>query len=311
MTRNTISQNRNEKGKPPVHAGWQDWEDALLWEEVSRVRKAGRPLKSVFEAVSSATGRKANSIRNYYYSKVRERREAGNADDAEMPEVTAFIPFQEHEVREVIKRVLCAQAHGQSVRACTLEMGKGDNKAMLRYQNKYRSVIRNSPELVQNVMEELTSQGVPYVNPYEYSSTRGRKRIRRAEGVAESALRAAQDWDKVAPAAAKDLFSALTAMASSIKGEDNQRAQNELQALKLQLSTQRRQYEDLREQNGLLASLLRQLIEINKDFVKADPEHSRSQELQNYAERILSGLKDYEQMSNGQTDPKDTTVGIV
>ena len=116
MTRNTISENQMKKSKPPVHAGWQEWEDALLWEEVSRVRKAGKPLKSVFEAVSQATGRKANSIRNYYYSKVRERKESGDFSDSSMPEVTAFVPFQEHEVREVLKRVLCAQARGQSVR---------------------------------------------------------------------------------------------------------------------------------------------------------------------------------------------------
>ncbi|MFZ5975823.1 MAG: hypothetical protein ACOYU3_10570 [Bacillota bacterium] len=300
MTRNTISENQIKKGKPPVHAGWQDWEDALLWEEVSRMRKAGRPLKSVFEAVSVATGRKANSIRNYYYSKVRERKESGDMNDADMPEVTAFIPFQEHEVREVLKRVLCAQAHGQSVRACTLEMGKGDNKAMLRYQNKYRSVIRNSPDLVRAVMEELKSDGAEFVNPYEYSSTRGRKRIRRAEGASESALRAAQDWEKLAPAAVKELFAALGAMANAVKGEENQRVQNELQALKLQLSTQRRQYEDLREQNGLLASLLRQLIEINKDFAQANPNQGRTQEIQNYVERVLSEMKE-----------TNDTVGIV
>ncbi|MGI5908248.1 MAG: hypothetical protein ACOX8O_06425 [Christensenellales bacterium] len=310
MTRNTISENQMKKSKPPVHAGWQEWEDALLWEEVSRVRKAGKPLKSVFEAVSQATGRKANSIRNYYYSKVRERKESGDFSDSSMPEVTAFVPFQEHEVREVLKRVLCAQARGQSVRACTLEMGKGDNKAMLRYQNKYRSVIRNSPELVQSVMDELRAEGTPFVNPYEYSSSRGRKRMRKAEGVAESALRAAQDWEKVAPEASRELFAALGTMAGAVKNEENQRVQNEVQALKLQLSTQRRQYEDLREQNSLLASLLRQLIDINKDIIQENPENFRTQELQNYIERILCGMKEFSQAPAEKKDANDT-IGIV
>jgi hypothetical protein len=306
MTRNTITENLEPKGKPPVHAGWQEWEDALLWDEVARVRRAGRPLKSVFEAVSAATGRKANSIRNYYYNKVRERRENGDLDREDMPEVTAFIPFQEHEVRDVLRRVLAAQAGGQSVRACTLEMGKGDNKAMLRYQNKYRSVIRNNPELVQSVMDELRAEGIPFVNPYEYAATRGRKRLRKAEGLSDSAARAAQEWERVSPDPAKELFRALAAMAGAAHSEETQRVQSELQALKLQLSTQRRQYDDLREQNGILASLLRQLIEVNKDFGKAD--NGRSQELQTYAERILNGI---EAGKTPETGEVKETLGIV
>ena len=37
---------------------------------------------------------------------------------------------------------------------------------MLRYQNKYRSVIKNAPALVKKIMEELDRQGIEYVNPY-------------------------------------------------------------------------------------------------------------------------------------------------
>ena len=32
-----------------------------------------------------------------------------------------------------------------SVRACTMMMGKNDTSKMLKYQNKYRAVIKNNP----------------------------------------------------------------------------------------------------------------------------------------------------------------------
>ena len=57
----------------------------------------------------------------------------------------------EEEMRALLRTVLAEQAKGISVRACTLNMGKGDTKTMLRYQNKYRSLIRTNPEFVQKV----------------------------------------------------------------------------------------------------------------------------------------------------------------
>ena len=100
----------------------------------------------MFDRVASITGRKPNSIRNYYYLKIKEE---GS------PLSTTFIPFPKEETEELIHDMLKGQAEGRSVRSMAMEMGGGDKKLMLRYQNKYRSTIKNNEELTRSVMERM------------------------------------------------------------------------------------------------------------------------------------------------------------
>ena len=148
--------------KISAKAGWQEHEEALLFERARRAREDGAPLKSVFEAVAMDTGRKPNSIRNYYYARVK----TGVAGQ-ESFHSAAFVPFSEGEVRRLMRTVLSAQSKGVSVRACTLSLGNGDTKAMLRYQNKYRAVVKNDPALVQEIISELRAEGLGAFDPYE------------------------------------------------------------------------------------------------------------------------------------------------
>ena len=73
----------------------------------------------------------------------------------------------------MLKTVLMAHAQGMSVRACTLAMGNGDSRAMLRYQNKYRSLIKKNKSLVLDVMQELKNSGKPYFDPYANMKSNG------------------------------------------------------------------------------------------------------------------------------------------
>ena len=54
-------------------SGWSDYENKLLWETADEAQQQGLPLKAIFERISEKTGRRPNSIRNYYYAQVRER----------------------------------------------------------------------------------------------------------------------------------------------------------------------------------------------------------------------------------------------
>lgn len=146
-----------EQARP--HGGWNAEEDALLWQEVRQARSENRPLKSVFDSVAQRTGRKPNSIRNYYYARAKEDPSQGHSP--------AFVPFTEEEIRHLLITVLGAQARGMSVRACTLEMGKGDTRAMLRYQNKYRALLKTNPALVSEIVRYMKEQGMPCRDPYE------------------------------------------------------------------------------------------------------------------------------------------------
>jgi hypothetical protein len=76
-----------------------------------RSTAAGLPLKAVFERIARETGRRPNSIRNYYYAQVAKR-EGGGARTAR------FVPFTEQEVVGLMEQVLRDRAQGRSVRSC-------------------------------------------------------------------------------------------------------------------------------------------------------------------------------------------------
>ncbi len=134
--------------------GWRDEESDTLFSAVREASRQGTPLRSVFEQVASSLGRKPNSIRNYYYAQLRQRPETG------LNRAAPFQTFTEEEVRELLRTVLMARGQGISVRACVMRMAGGDRGIMLRYQNKYRSILKNRPHLLSEVAEELRREGV-------------------------------------------------------------------------------------------------------------------------------------------------------
>jgi len=48
-----------------------------------------------------------------------------------------------------------------SVRACVMQMSGGSHSRMLRYQNKYRTILKHRPDLIAEVTEELRKEGLP------------------------------------------------------------------------------------------------------------------------------------------------------
>ena len=139
-------------------SGWSDTENKLLWETADEAQQQGLPLKAVFEQIARQTGRRPNSIRNYYYAQVRE-----HDGGAERP--ARFVPFTQQEVDWLMEQVLVARAAGQSVRSCLQKLSGGDHSLMLRYQNKYRAVIKSRPEYVQDMVERLKEKGVACETP--------------------------------------------------------------------------------------------------------------------------------------------------
>ncbi len=152
---------RMEFPRASRRAGWSDSENKLLWETADEAQQQGLPLKAVFEQIARKTGRRPNSIRNYYYAQVRQH-DGGEARPAR------FVPFTQQEVDWLMEQVLIARSAGQSVRSCLQKLSGGDHSLMLRYQNKYRAVIKSRPDYVQEMVEKLNEQGVacdaPQVN---------------------------------------------------------------------------------------------------------------------------------------------------
>ena len=147
-------------------SGWTEKENKKLFSEIKKAQSTGNPLNMVFEKLAVETGRKPNSVRNYYYQKVKE------SDESDVALPNHFTSFSDDEVVKLISTMLLSQAKGTSVRSCAFKMGKGDKTLMLRFQNKYRSVLKTNPELVRNVMSMLASEGKKFINPYSKLSKR-------------------------------------------------------------------------------------------------------------------------------------------
>ena len=127
----------------PTHNGWSEEETTLLWQEVRACCAQGQPLRAAFDRLAARTGRKANSIRNYYYAAVK----AGQApEDVPTGRALPFQPFSPEEIDLLLREVLMAQGKGISVRACVTAMGGGDRSAALRLQNKYRALLKSHPD---------------------------------------------------------------------------------------------------------------------------------------------------------------------
>ena len=149
---------RMEFARAGRRAGWSDSENKLLWETADEAQQQGLPLKAVFEQIARQTGRRPNSIRNYYYAQVRQH-DGGEARPAR------FVPFTQQEVDWLMEQVLVARSAGQSVRSCLQKLSGGDHSLMLRYQNKYRAVIKSRPDYVKELVEKLNEQGVACETP--------------------------------------------------------------------------------------------------------------------------------------------------
>jgi len=140
-----MAEKQRQQGQASGKAGWSPEETALLFEEIDRAAAQEQPIRRAFESVAQQTGRRPNSIRNYYYTKLREEPGRGKA---------AFVPFGEQEQHRLVEAMLLGQAEGKSVRSIAAKLGGGEKKAMLRYQNKYRNIAAKQPERIERLMRE-------------------------------------------------------------------------------------------------------------------------------------------------------------
>lgn len=202
-----------EKTIQPSRNGWQPEEIELLWKELRAANEEGAPLRNVFTRTGEALGRKPNSVRNYYYLHCRDQ----GGEDARR--AAPFETFTEEEIHALLRGVLEARGRGVSVRACVTDMSNGDHTLMLRYQNKYRSILRRRPDLIEQVCRELKQEGLPCPAP--------------TVAVRETPLPPAESTD---PDARKILeaLSSLVRRADAVPENDRLRVQKDLLLMQLE-----------------------------------------------------------------------------
>lgn len=136
--------------------GYTEEEATGLIEYIYTGKNAGKTLSYLFETYGRAHNRAKGSVRNYYYAFLKRRgdervRRILEGKDLRAGEIRSFT---EEETDDMLRKVLTEKSKGMSVRKAIRNLSEGDEKLMLRMQNKYRNLVKKQPERVQRVARE-------------------------------------------------------------------------------------------------------------------------------------------------------------
>lgn len=136
--------------------GYTEEEAKKLVQYVCDGKKEGKTLSGLFASYAKKTGRAKGSVRNYYYALLRSTGDERVRAMLQGTELKAekIIPFSELETDKILKEILIQKSKGISVRKAVLMLANGDDRLMLRYQNKYRNVVTKQPERIERLMRE-------------------------------------------------------------------------------------------------------------------------------------------------------------
>lgn len=140
--------------------------------------KENRPLKTVFEEFAKKQHKSKGTVRNIYYALAKLSRKdeefcAAHLGGKEI-KVTSAKSFDDGEGRAICKKILTEKMKGKSVRQAIYGIADGDEKLALRYQNKFRNMLKKERETVFAVVEELRAEnGELDENVFSYCNYRG------------------------------------------------------------------------------------------------------------------------------------------
>ena len=136
--------------------GYGIQEAKALIDFVSEGKKRGESLSRLFGEYGKWCGRAAGSVRNYYYQFLK-------SEDARAKEILRGKRLRAEKIRaftdaerdEMLKKILSERSKGYSVRRSIANICAGNEKLMLRYQNKYRNLIKKQPALIEETAKEM------------------------------------------------------------------------------------------------------------------------------------------------------------
>lgn len=143
--------------------GYTEEEAKSLVEFVWKGKRAGKTLTCLFAAYGQKYGRAKGSVRNYYYALMKNTK--GDERVKKMLEgkdlsVEKIREFTEEETDEALRNILREKSKGISVRRAICNISGGDDKLMLRLQNKYRNVLKKQPEKIREIAKEMGVSGI-------------------------------------------------------------------------------------------------------------------------------------------------------
>lgn len=143
--------------------GYTKEEAGSLVKYVCEGKIKGKTLTRIFEEYANDTGRAKGSVRNYYYALLKrsDDEEVKKLLDGTELKAESITPFTEEETDKILRAILREKSKGVSVRRAVLNLAGGDDKLMLRYQNKYRNVLAKQPERIERIMKECGMEYTP------------------------------------------------------------------------------------------------------------------------------------------------------
>lgn len=126
--------------------GFTKSETELLLSEVLKAGKIGKSLSSVFQDVATKTNRAKGSVRNYYYSLIKNEDKKTEmekfVEGASKLSANRAQSFSKEDEDYLINAINVGKKNGKSVRRTIMELSDGNDKLALRYQNKYRNYLK-------------------------------------------------------------------------------------------------------------------------------------------------------------------------
>ena len=143
--------------------GWTNKEkDELLKLAINATAKK-LPLKDVFENFGKKHGRKGDSVRNFYYAVLSESKLRG--EEISGIEKADIEMFSEKEIVNFMTSIMNQCASGTTVRGAIMKLTKNNTK-MLRYQNKYRNLVKSQSSIIYSIMDKQRMSG-RYFDPFK------------------------------------------------------------------------------------------------------------------------------------------------
>lgn len=150
-------------------AGFTDRQMKKLFERAVKAKNDGESLSSVFEELSKDFNKAKGSVRNVYYASIKRAKTDGDYGKrfSEGKDLSAneIVAFKDSEADELLYKILLGTTFGKSVRRTILEM-TSDQKTSLRYQNKYRNLLKGERARVERIRQSIIEDYGKCFNPY-------------------------------------------------------------------------------------------------------------------------------------------------
>lgn len=138
--------------------GYTEEEAKNLVEFIKEGKSKGKTLTYLFEAYGLQRGRAKGSVRNYYYALMKNEKQDERIIkllDGSTLSVEKIREFTEQETDAALRSILTEKSKGISIRRAIFNLAGGDDKLMLRLQNKYRNMLKKEPKRIAAIAAEM------------------------------------------------------------------------------------------------------------------------------------------------------------